>query len=219
MFPQDLHLLLKTLFFFLFFLLFSIPSSLQGLLAGLTQTTSPSGRPAWTSSPAGLAPCHWSIPRWDWTPSCLRTRSLSSARNTGTSRGSDKTAAPSGETLRRGKETLWRLGVIRVQGDGQGETQVCLPLSTLPMTRAPLLERLDEERDKRETGVCRLGVKKAKRVHKLTGLPNSTVCFTHVQTRSTHYWRQELLDRIFFVWHGRGRHRLSCSFGTRAGRW
>ncbi len=35
-------------------------------------------------------------------------------------------------------------------------------------------------------------------VHKLMDMPNSTVCFANVQTHSTHYWRRELLDRIFF---------------------
>ena len=131
--------------------LFLASFSLRGLLAGPIRTTSPSGKPAWTSSPAGLAPCRWSTPRWDWTPSSSRTRSPSSARNTGTSRGSDRTGAPSGETPRRGRrvrETQWRAeGVVGLQQDGRGATQLCLPLSTLPMTTAPLLPGLDAERD------------------------------------------------------------------------
>lgn len=89
--------------------LFFFSNSLQGLLGGPIQTTLPSDRLAWTSSPAGLAPCRWSIHRWDWTQSCSRTRSPSSARNTGTLRGSDRTGAPSGETPHRGRrerETL-----------------------------------------------------------------------------------------------------------------
>lgn len=58
-----------------------------GHLAGLTQTTLPSVRPAWTSLPAGLAPCPWSILRWGWTQSCSKTRCPYCGRSTGTLRG------------------------------------------------------------------------------------------------------------------------------------
>lgn len=62
-------------------------------LGGPTRTTSPSGRPAWTSSAAGLGSCPWCTPRWDWTPCCSGTRFPSWGRNTGTSRSCDRTHA------------------------------------------------------------------------------------------------------------------------------
>lgn len=58
-----------------------------GHLAGPTRTTSLSARLAWTSLPAGLAPCPCSIPRWGWIRFCSKTRCPYCGRSTGTSRG------------------------------------------------------------------------------------------------------------------------------------
>lgn len=58
-----------------------------GRLAGPTQTILPSVRPAWTSLPAGLAPCPWSTLRWGWTQSCSKTRCPYCGRSTGILRG------------------------------------------------------------------------------------------------------------------------------------
>lgn len=58
-----------------------------GRLAGPTRTILPSVRPAWTSLPAGLAPCPWSTLRWGWTQSCSKTRCPYCGRSTGILRG------------------------------------------------------------------------------------------------------------------------------------
>lgn len=85
-----------SLFVYFLFIFLSLlpPNSPPERHAGPIRTTLPSGRPAWTSSPAGLAACPWCTPKWDWTRSCSKTRSPSFARNTGRLRGSDKTGAP-----------------------------------------------------------------------------------------------------------------------------
>lgn len=57
---------------------------LRGLPAGLTPTTLPSDRAAWTRLPAGLATCRWSTHRWGSTLSSLKTRSLFWGKNTET---------------------------------------------------------------------------------------------------------------------------------------
>lgn len=115
--PVVMNIISSLTWFFFFF-----SNSLQGLLGGPTPTTLPSDKLAWTSSPAGLAPCRWSTHRWDWTRSCLRTRSPSSARNTGTSRGSDRTGAPSGENPRRGRRERKTLEGRRSSGTTPGRT-------------------------------------------------------------------------------------------------
>lgn len=66
------------------------PHRRPGPRAGLTLTTSPSGRAAWTLSPAGLAICRWSTLRWGSTLSSLKTRSPSWERSTETLNDSEE---------------------------------------------------------------------------------------------------------------------------------
>lgn len=82
-----------------------------GPRAGPTPTTSPSGRAAWTLSPAGLAICRWSILRWGSTLSSLKTRSPSWGRSTGTLNDSEERcrggwAAPAPRGRRAGSQTV-----------------------------------------------------------------------------------------------------------------
>ena len=62
--------------------------------AGLTRTTLPSVRPAWTSLPTGLALCLWYILRWDLTQCSSKIRCQYYARNTEISRGYNPPETP-----------------------------------------------------------------------------------------------------------------------------
>lgn len=119
----------------------SVPRSRLEPRAGQTRTTSPSDRPAWTSSPAGLAACLWFTRKWDWTPFCSRTKSPSSARNTGRSSDSDQTGGP-WRTFSRGPvETLESRGGPQRKSPWP-KICLCFPFSTQQRTKTPGCEGL-----------------------------------------------------------------------------
>lgn len=110
----------------------TLPPTLRapGHLVGLIRTILPSVRPAWTSLPAGLAPCPWSILRWGWTQSCSKTRCPYCGRSTGILRDYNPPEPPrsldtikkerGGGHIEKRRASPWLHGWINGEANGIG---------------------------------------------------------------------------------------------------